>query len=41
MQLMIFFEEKINVSVSRYLDFYVFMKSTDFKICDVITDIAT
>ena len=25
-----------NASFSRYLDFYVFVKSTDFKICDVI-----
>ena len=24
----------------RYLDFCVFVKSTDFKICDVITGIA-
>ena len=32
------FEEK-NVMFSRYLDFSVFVKSTDFKICDVITGI--
>ena len=24
-----------------YLDFYVFVKSTDFKICDIIIDIAS
>ena len=35
--MMIFF----NVSFLRYLDFCVFVKSTDFKICDVIIGIAT
>ena len=30
-----------NVSFSRYLDFRVFVKSTDFKIRDVIISIAT
>ena len=29
-----------NVSFSRYLDFCVFVKSTNFKKCDVIIDIA-
>ena len=29
-----------DVSFSRYLDFCAFMKSTNFKICDVIIDIA-
>ena len=29
-----------NVWYSRYLNFYVFVKSTDFKICDVIIGIA-
>ena len=28
-------------SFSRYLNFYVFVKSTNFKICDVIISIAT
>ena len=28
-----------NVSLSRYLDFYVFDEFTNFKICDVIIDI--
>ena len=27
-----------NVSCSRYLDFCVFVNSTDFKVCDVIID---
>ena len=31
---------KNNVSFSRYLDFYVFVKSADFKICDVIISFA-
>ena len=29
-----------NISFSTYLDIYAFVKSTDFKICDVIIDIA-
>ena len=29
-----------NVLLSRYLDFYVFVKSADFKICDAIISIA-
>ena len=41
-QLMNFFVwSKNNVSLSKYLDFCVFVKSTDFKICDVIISIAT
>ena len=39
-QLMFLFEVKI-VSFTRYLDFCVYVKSTDFKICDVIISIAT
>ena len=40
-QLMNFFIwNKNNISFSRYLDFRVFVKSTDFKICDVIISIA-
>ena len=40
-QLMNFFIwSKNNVLLSRYLDFFVFVKSTDFKICDVIISIA-
>ena len=40
--LMIFFIwRKNNVSLLRYLDFYVFVKSTNFKICDVIIGITT
>ena len=35
------FEEKNNVSFSRYLDFCVFVKCTDFKICGVIISIDT
>ena len=31
---------KNNVSLPRYLDFCIFVKSTTFKICDVIIDIA-
>ena len=30
-----------NVSFARYLDFYIFVKSGDFKIGDVIVSIAT
>ena len=30
-----------NISFSKYLDFCTFMKSTDFKICDVIISIAS
>ena len=42
LQLMNFFIwSKNNVSFSRYLDFCVFVKSTDFEICDVIINIAT
>ena len=33
--------DKNNVLFSRYLDFCVYVKSTDFKICDVIICIAT
>ena len=41
-QLMNFFIlRKSNVSFSRYLDFCVFVKFTDFKICDVIIGNAT
>ena len=37
---MIFFIWRKNyVSFSRYLDFFVFVKSKDFKICDIIIDI--
>ena len=32
---------KNNISFSRYLDFYAFVKCTDFKICDVIIGIAS
>ena len=32
---------KNSVSFSKYLDFCVFVKSIDFKICDVIIGIAT
>ena len=40
-KLMTFFIwRKSNVSFSRYLHFCVFVKSTDFKICDVIVGIA-
>ena len=39
---MIFFIWRKNiVSFLRYLDFCVFVKSTYFKICDIITEIAT
>ena len=39
-QLMNFFIlRKNNVSLSRYLDFCVFVKSIDFNICDVIISI--
>ena len=37
----LFIWNKNNVSFSRYLDFCVFLKSADFKICDVIISIAT
>ena len=37
----IFIWRKNNVLFSRYLDFCVFEKSIDFKICDVTIDIAT
>ena len=38
---MIFFTwRKNDVSLPRYLDFCIFVKSTTFKICDVIIDIA-
>ena len=41
-QLMKFFIWRKNkVSLSRYLHFCIFVKSTDFKICGVITGIAT
>ena len=36
-----FIWRKNNLSFSKHLDFCVFVKSTDFKICDVIIDIAT
>ena len=35
------FEEKIVFTFSRYLDFCAFVKSTDFKISDVIISVAT
>ena len=35
------FGEKSNLLLSRDLDFCVFVKSTDFKICGVIISIAT
>ena len=35
-----FIWRKNNVLFSRYIDFCVFVKSTNFKICDVIIDIA-
>ena len=35
------FWRKNDVSFSRYLDFCDFVKSANFKICDVIKDIAT
>ena len=34
------FEEKNNISFSRYLDYFAFVKWEDFKICDVIIGIA-
>ena len=34
-----FIWRKSNISFSRYLDFCVFVKSTDFKICDVTINI--
>ena len=41
-QLMNFFIwSENNVSFTRYLDFYVFVKSTNSKICDVIISIPT
>ena len=40
-QLMIFFNLNKNALFSRYLDFCVFVKSKNFKIDDVIKDIAT
>ena len=36
-----FIWSKNNVSFTRYLNFCVFVKSTHFKICDVIINIAT
>ena len=36
-----FYLKKKNVLFSKYLDFCVFANSVDFKICDVIIDIAT
>ena len=36
-----FYLKKNNVSFSRYLVFCVFVKYSDFKICDAITDIAS
>ena len=39
-QLIIFFIwRKNNVAFLRYLDFCVFVKPTDFKICDIIIGI--
>ena len=35
------FEEKSNISFLRHLDFCVFVKSTGFKICDIIIGIPT
>ena len=35
------FEEKNNISFLRHLDFCVFVKSTGFKICDIIIGIPT
>ena len=35
-----FYLKKIDFYFSRYLDFSAFVKSTNFKICDVILDIA-
>ena len=32
---------KNNILISRYLDFCAFVKSTDFKMCDVIIGIAS
>ena len=37
---MSFFIWRKDVLFSRYLDFRVFVKFTNFKVCDVITDIA-
>ena len=36
-----FFIWRKNVSFSKYLDFRVFVKSTDFKICDVFIGFVT
>ena len=42
LDVMIFFIwRKNNLLFSKYLDFCVFVKSIDYKICDVITGIAT
>ena len=35
-----FFIQRKNISVSRYLNSWVFVKSTDCKICDIILGIA-
>ena len=35
------FGNKVALDVSRYINFCIFVKSTDFKTCDVTTDIAT
>ena len=40
-QTMIFFIWRKNVSFLRYIDFCVYVKFTDFKICDVIISSAT
>ena len=41
MRLKKFLFEQKNVSFSRHLDFYAFLKSSEFKICDVTIGIAT
>ena len=38
---MILFEEKNNMSFSRYLDFWIFGKSTTYKTSNVIIEIAS
>ena len=37
----VFIWSKNNISFTRYLDFCVYVKPTNFKICDVIISIAT
>ena len=36
-----FYLKEINISFSKYLGFCGFVKSTDFKICEVTIDTAT